>query len=143
MFYTIIKHFIKIVQCFCLQTKPSEKYCFRKVFTLLWGMVYILGMPTNFKITKVNQLHISAAKIGRNLCLDNIVETWSTPHCPKLKMNSKKPSKWWFHVPGLLEAFLMLIFFFFFLTWTLEIIQFILFEMHMDRPGKSKFFLGH
>ena len=35
--------------------------------------VVYLGMPTNFKITKVNQLHISGAKIGRNLCLDNIV----------------------------------------------------------------------
>ena len=29
-------------------------------------------------------------------------------HCPKLKMNGKKPSKWQFHFPGLLEAVLKL-----------------------------------
>ena len=55
-------------------------------FIVRHGVSYILGMPTNFKITKVNQLHISGAKIGRNLCLDNIVETWNT-HPTNFKVN--------------------------------------------------------
>ena len=32
---------------------------------------------------------------------------WIVAHCPKLKINSKKLSKWQFHFPGLLEGLLM------------------------------------
>ena len=48
-------------------------------------------------------------------------------HCPKLRMNGKKPSKFQFHFPGLLKACSMLKKkdFLNSLTWTLEIIQFI------------------
>ena len=65
-------------------------------------------------------------------------------HCPKLKMNGKKPSEWQFFFPGLMEAVLKVKKHFFSLTWTLEIIQFIRVEMHMYRPDKSNFFcLGY
>ena len=64
-------------------------------------------------------------------------------HCGKMKMKGKKLSKCQFHFPGLLEAVLKLIFFFFLLAWTSEIIQFIRFENHMDRPRYLKKKLGY
>ena len=101
-------------------SKPKE-------FQKLWENVMMRSTSEIFTIG--NAYCLVMKKVGR--------------HCPKINMNEKNPSKFQFNFPALLGPCPMLkkIIKKKFLP-TLEIIQFIRFDYHINGPRYPKFFFG-